>query len=76
MNYLKRVLFAIGMIVRNIIKLAFGLLGMAFHFTSSMITYALVIFGWYKDIDGNKLTWQEFNPISPIVFFQNFFHIK
>lgn len=76
MNYFKRALFAIGMILRNIIKLVFGLLGMVFHFVSSMFTYLLVIGGWYNNIEGKKLTKREFNPIGPIVFFENYFHLK
>lgn len=73
-NYINRVFFAIGMIVRNIIKLTFGLIGMVFFFAFTLITYSLAIFGWYNNIEGEKLTWQEFNPISPIAFFTNFFN--
>lgn len=76
MNYIKRLFFALGMIIRNIIKLIFGLMGMAFHFVFATITYLLVIFGWYNNIDGKKLIWSEFNPISPILFFSKFFHIN
>lgn len=73
-NYLKISLFAIGMIASNIVKLAFGLLGIAFHFAFSTIGFLLVVFGWYNKIEGKKLEWKSFNPISPITFFNTFFN--
>ncbi len=73
-NYIKRVLFAIGMIVRNIVKLVFATIGMVFFFTFNLITFLLVIFGWYNNIDGRKINWQDFNPITSINFFNQFFN--
>ncbi len=67
-NYIKRVFFAIGMIVRNIIKLVFVTI-----FVFSLITLLLVILGWYNNLDNKKLNWKDFNPIASINFFNQFF---
>lgn len=73
-NYIHRSLFAIGMIASNILRLAFGLLGIVFHFGFSTTDYLLVVFGWYNKIEDKKLGWENFNPVTPITFFNTFYN--
>ena len=67
-NYFKRLLFGIGMILSNIIKLIFGIVGLAFFFAFSTMTYLLVIFGWYNNIEGRTVKAKDFNFLNAITF--------
>ncbi len=77
-NYITRFLFAIGMLIRNIIKLVFSIIGILFHFIGATFFYILVLFGRHSGIEeeSKKLVKREFNFLDNIIRFENYFHLK